>query len=80
MVKQRSFAKLSIPPGICVLAFCLASCSGSNGDNVPALETEPPNVYAVTVTAIEVEDKDTGLPIEVGGESINGTVYIEPPR
>jgi hypothetical protein len=30
------------------------------------------------VTTIEMEDKDTGLPIEVGGEVITGLVYIEP--
>lgn len=80
MVKQQSFAKISVTMGVCLLASCLTSCTSSNDDGFPILETEPQYNYGVTVTTIEMVDKDTGLPIEVGGENINGIVYIEPPR
>ena len=78
MINRKPFGKLTIAMGIFVLALFAASCSDSNNDNFPHLETEPPYSYSVTVTTIEIEDKDTGLPIEVGGEMITGLVYIEP--
>ncbi len=71
MVKRKPFGKLTIAMGICALAFGSASCTNSNDDNFP-------DAYGVTVTAIEMEDKDSGQPIEVGGETISGLVYIEP--
>ncbi len=80
MVKQQSFTKLSVAMGAWLLASFLASCTSSNDDGFPPIETESPYAYAVTVITIEMEDKDTGLPIEVGGDSSNGIVLITPPR
>jgi hypothetical protein len=58
---------------IALLILCLAAAgcsdSGSSGS---------PNVYRATVTSIDMENKDTAAPLEVGGDQAEGTVRIDP--
>lgn len=78
MVNRKTIGRLTATIVACALSFFFASCSDTNDDNVRLVEFEHHNGHTVTVIAIEMEDKDSGQPIEVGGEVITGSVIIRP--
>ena len=78
MVNRKPLGKLTVAMVTCVLPVFLASCSETDNDNIQRSVKDRSSAYTVTVIAIEMEDKDSGQPIEVGGEVITGSVLIRP--
>jgi hypothetical protein len=78
MVSRRPFGKLTVAIVACALPIFLASCSETENDNIQRPVKDRPSAFTVTVIAIEMEDKDSGQQIEVGGEVITGSVLIRP--
>jgi hypothetical protein len=80
MLNRKPLGRLTVTMVACALSLFLASCSDTGDESFRRVENDRPNAYTVTVIAIEMEDKDSGQPIDVGGEVITGSVIIRPAR